>query len=165
MLWVWLANFYSIATTLFAFGVIQSSKDNKKLRICGIFLLMYGIVSFLWPFAPMHQREVLAAGGATLSDTLHLSLAMISVILMTLAIAFGAAAMGKQFRVYSILTLLTLLIFGLLTSMDASKVASNLPTPLAGVWERINIGIFLLWVVVLAVMLLKKEKVQLKGQN
>ncbi len=162
MLWVWIANFYSISTTLFALGVMQSAKDNRKLRIAGISLLMYGIVSFLWPFAPMHQREVLAAGGSTFSDTMHLSLAMISVILMTLAIAFGAAALGMKFRIYSILTLITLLIFGSLTAMEAPKVEANLPTPFAGVWERINIGVFLVWVVVLAVILMKKENMQVK---
>ena len=32
-------------------------------------------LGLLWPFAPMHQREVLAAGGATPSDTLHQVLA------------------------------------------------------------------------------------------
>lgn len=162
VLWVWIANFYSITATLFALGVMQSAKDNRKLLIAGIALLMYGVVSFCWPFAPMHQREVLASGGATFSDTMHLTLAMISVILMTIALAFGAAALGKQFRLYSIITLITLLIFGSLTAMDAPKVEANLPTPLAGVWERINIGVFLVWVVMLAVILMKKENMQVK---
>lgn len=160
VLWIWIANLYSITATLFALGVMQSSKDNRKLCTCGIFLLLYGIVSFLWPFAPMHQREVLAAGGATFSDTMHLILAMISVILMTLALVFGAAALGKQFRLYSILTLISLLIFGSLTAMDAPKVEANLPTPMAGVWERINIGVFLVWVMVLALLLLKRENLR-----
>lgn len=159
-LWVWIANLYSLTATLFALGVMQSSKDNRKLRTCGIFLLLYGIVSFLWPFAPMHQREVLAGGGATFSDTMHLTLAMISVILMTLALVFGAAALGKQFRLYSIITLISLLIFGSLTAMDAPKVEANLPTPMAGVWERINIGVFLVWVMVLTLSLLKMKSLQ-----
>ena len=30
------------------------------------------------------------------------------------------------------------------------RIAANLPTPWIGVWERINLGVFLLWVVVLA---------------
>ena len=44
--------------------------------------------------------------------------------------------------------------FGALTGWDGPRVAANLPTPWIGVWERISIGAFLLWVVVLAVPLL-----------
>ena len=39
--------------------------------------------------------------------------------------------------------------------VDAPRIAANLPTPWIGVWERINIGVFLLWVVVLAIALLR----------
>jgi hypothetical protein len=34
-------------------------------------------------------------------------------------------------------------------------VQANLPTPLVGLWERINISVFLVWVVVLAIVLLR----------
>jgi hypothetical protein len=47
--------------------------------------------------------------------------------------------------------------FGALTSMAAPDVQANLPTPWLGVWERIMLGAFPLWAVVLAIMLLKKE--------
>jgi hypothetical protein len=46
-------------------------------------------------------------------------------------------------------------VFGSLVGLDASKVQANLPTPWVGVWERISIGVFLLWVMVLAVALLR----------
>jgi hypothetical protein len=49
-------------------------------------------------------------------------------------------------------------VFGALTGVDAPKVEANLPTAYAGVWERINIGVFLLWVAVLSTMLLRKKK-------
>jgi hypothetical protein len=32
----------------------------------------------------------------------------------------------------------------------------NQPTPMIGVWERINIGVFLLWVVILATVLIRR---------
>ena len=41
------------------------------------------------------------------------------------------------------------------TSLDALRVQANLPTPWAGLWERINIAGLLLWVVVLAIALLR----------
>ena len=104
----------------------------------------------------MHQRAVLAAGGATLTDTLHIVWSMAWVVFMLLAIAFGAAALGKRFRLYSIATLVILVGFGVLTGLDAPRLSANLPTPLIGVWERINIGVVMLWDVVLAVALLRR---------
>ena len=35
-----------------------------------------------------------------------------------------------------------------------TRIAANLPTPWIGVWERINLGVFLLWVIVLAIRLM-----------
>ena len=41
--------------------------------------------------------------------------------------------------------------------LDGSRIAANLPTPWVGVWERISIGAFLLWVAVLAIARLRVE--------
>ena len=111
----------------------------------------------------MHQRQVLAAGGETLADTAHLILAMVTVVLKFAAMACGAAALEMWFRVYSITTIVILLGFGALTTSNASEVAANLPTPWAGLWERINIVVFLLWVVVLAIVLLRTQPEDLQG--
>jgi hypothetical protein len=46
--------------------------------------------------------------------------------------------------------------FGVLTFRDAPRLSTNQPTPLIGVWERINIAVFLLWVIVLAIALLRR---------
>ncbi len=156
-LWISLGIIYTLLVTAFGWEVWQSSDENKSLRLVGVLIFIYGLVSFIWPFAPMHQREVLAAGGKTMSDTLHLLLAAITVIIMTTAMVFGAFAFGKRFRFYSIATIIVLLVFGALTALDAPKVQANLPTPYAGIWERINIGVFLLWIVVLAIGVLKKQ--------
>jgi hypothetical protein len=76
-----------------------------------------------------------------------------------LTIGFAAAAFGRRFRIYSIATLVILLAFGVLTSMDSPAMQANLPTPLIGVWERINIGVYMLWVVVLAVAILRRPRI------
>ena len=88
---------------------------------------------------------------------MHIVFAMVTVLLMLLAMGFGAAAFGKRFRLYSIATMAILAAFGTLTSVNAPRISANLPTPLVGVWERINIGVFLLWVVVLATALLRRR--------
>jgi hypothetical protein len=153
-LWVLPAAFYTLLVTAFGCGVWKSAGRSRALRIVGGLIVAYGALGIIWPFAPMHLREVLAAGGSTRSYTLHLVLGGVTVVLMLLAIAFGASAFGRRFRLYSIASLVILVAFGALTFLDAPRVAANQHTPWIGVWERIDIGVFLLWVVVLAIALL-----------
>ena len=152
-LWMLLGAVYTVLVTAFGWGVWTSAGRDRALRIVGALLVAYGSLGLLWPFAPMHQREVLAAGGGTLSDTMHIVLASTTVLLMFLAIGFGATAFGKRFRLYSIVTIVVLLVFGGLTFLEAPRLQMNLPTPWIGLWERINISVFLLWVVTLAAVL------------
>jgi len=149
--WVLLGIAYTLLVTAFGWGVRRSADRNRPLRAVGGLLVAYGVISLAWPFAPMHLR----GEGFSLTDTMHIVLATVTVLLMLLAIGFGASAFGKLFRLYSVATLLILVVFGALTFLDGPKIAANLPTPLVGVWERINIGAFLLWVVVLASALLR----------
>jgi Protein of unknown function (DUF998) len=156
-LWMVLGTLYDALMIAFALGVWASARGKRGLRIVGGLLIAYGLLGSLWPFASMHRREVLAAGGETLADTAHLVLTMVTVALMFAAMAFGAAAFGLWFRFYSIATIVILLAFGGLTTSNAARVAANLPTPWVGLWERINICVFLLWVVVLAIVLLRNR--------
>src|SRR6185295_9848380 len=100
-------------------GIWLSAGERRALRFVAAFVAGIGVLGLVgWPFAPMHQREVLAAGGGTLSDTMHLTLAAISTLLFVLSIAFGATAFGRRFRLYSILTMVMVLVFGVFTGMD-----------------------------------------------
>jgi hypothetical protein len=152
-LWVWPGAFYTVLVTAFGWGVWMSAGRRRALRVAGRLIVVYGALGFVWPFAPMHLREVLAAGGSTLSDTMHIVLGTVTVVLMMSAMIVGATAFGRRFRLYSIASLVVLVACGALTFWDAPRVGANLPTPWIGVWERINVGVFLLWVVVLAVTL------------
>ena len=154
-LWVLPGAVYTGLVTAFGLGVWKSAGRSRALRMVGALIVAYGALGLLWPFAPMHSRDVLAAGGSTFSDTMHIVLASVTVLLMLLAIGFGAAAFGKGYRIYSIFSLVILVTFGALTFLDAPRVEANLPTPWLGVWQRINLGVFLLWVVVLSVALLR----------
>ena len=157
-MWMLLGAVYTVLVTAFGWGVWTSAGRNRALRIVGGVLVAYGLLGLLWPFAPMHRREVLVAGGGTLSDTMHVVLASATVLLMFVAMGVAARAFGKRFRLYSIASIVVLLAFGALTFRDAPLVQANLPTPWIGLWERINISVFLLWVVVLATVLLRGER-------
>jgi hypothetical protein len=153
--WMQLGGVYTVLVIAFGWGVWKSAGQDRALRIVGGLLVAYGSLGLLWPFAPMHQREVLAAGGGTLSDTMHVVLASATVLLMFVAMGVAARAFGKRFRLYSIASIVVLVAFGALTFWDAPRVQANLHTPWIGLWERINISVFLLWVVVVATVLLR----------
>jgi hypothetical protein len=155
-LWVLLGIPYTLLVTAFGWGVWASARRNRPLRVVGGLMVACGVIGFAWPLAPMHLR----GAEFTLTDTMHIVLAMVTVLLYLLVLGFGAAAFGKRFRLYSIATMVILGAFGALTGLDGPRIAANLPTPWVGVWERINIGVFLLWVVVLAMALLRAEKGQ-----
>jgi hypothetical protein len=154
-LWARLGWIYTMLVTAFAFGLWKSAGRNRAVRIAGGLILAYASLGLLWPFAAMHQREVLAAGGGTLSDTMHVLLGGVTVFLNFLAIGVGATAFGKRFGVYSIATIVVLFVFGGLTFLEAPRLQANLPTPWIGLWERINISVFLLWIAVLATALFR----------
>ncbi|MFI5209379.1 MAG: DUF998 domain-containing protein [Gemmatimonadales bacterium] len=156
-LWVVLGFAYTVLVTAFGWGVLASGRDDRRLRVTGRLLIAYGLTGLVWPFAPMHQRAVLVTGGGTISDTMHIALSMVTVLLMLLAIGFGAAAFGRWFRLYSIVTLLLLLAFGVLVYLESPGIPADLPTPMIGIWERLDIGLFLVWVVVLAAALLQAQ--------
>jgi hypothetical protein len=145
---------YDLFVLAFAWGIWQS--PVKKLRIVAGLITIYIAIGFFWP--PMHQRQVLAAGGGSLTDTLHIVFTMVTVALMIMIIVFGGVAFGKSFLFYSIATLVILIFFGILTGRDGPEISANLPTPLVGIWERINIGAYMLWIVILAFTLLQREK-------
>lgn len=154
-LWMWLGPIYTLLVAAFGWGLWRSAGRRRRVRIVGGLILAYASLGLLWPAAAMHQRDVLAAGGATLSDSLHVVLGGVTVILMFLAMGFGALAFGTRFEVYSIGSIAVLLAFGALTFLEAPRLQANLPTPWIGLWERINISVFLLWVSVVATILLR----------
>lgn len=151
-LWVFLCTFYSLLVIAFGWGIRISAGGNQRLQTVAVLMLIYGISGFFWP--PMHLR----GNEPTMTDTIHIVFSIVTVIMMLLMIGFGAASFGKRFRYFSIFIIAMLILFGALTGMDGPKIAANLPTPLVGVWERISIGFFLLWVIVLAVVLMYAEK-------
>jgi len=163
-LWFVLGIIYTLLVAGFGWGVLKSAGEKRSLRIVGILLIINGLIGLTW--SPMHQRDVLVAGGGTFTDTWHIVMSIITVLLMFLSIGFGAAAFGKGFRFYSIVTIIVFIVFGVLTFTEAPDVDKNLPTPYIGLWERINIAAFMVWILVFTNNLLQAEKkTPLKGSN
>jgi hypothetical protein len=108
-LWMALITVYAVLMMAFAWTV-WTSAPNRALRIVGALLFIQTVFGMFWP--PMHQRDVLAAGGGTLTDTLHIVWTIVTSLFFTVALGFGGAALGKRFRVYSLVTMAIVLACG-----------------------------------------------------
>lgn len=154
-LWVPLGFIYALLVVAFGWGVWASAAGNRRLRIAGSLLIINGAISLAWP--PMHLR----GAAMTTTDVMHIVFAVITVLLMFLTIGFGAFAFGKGFRWFSLATIGVFLVFGTLTALDAPRLAANLPTPWLGVWERINIGAYMLWIIAFALRVMGLHRLSL----
>jgi hypothetical protein len=151
---------YDILLIAFAFGVWLSAGKNRSLRVTALLMVGNAVTGLmLWNIFPMHMRGVEAA----FTDTMHIILSGIGVIFILLAVIFGSYALGKWFRLFSIVTILVFLASSILVFALSPSVAQFLGKtvdmpPLTGISERISTYVYLLWQVVLAIALLKSEK-------
>lgn len=138
---------YAALLVLFAAGIWLSAAQRRALRVTGVLLAASAIYGWFWP--PMHMR-----GQPTgLTDTLHIVWTAAWLVMTLAAMGFAASVLGRRFQYYTAATVAVMVLFGTLTGMQGGRLAAGLPTPFVGVYERINIGAFLLWVVVLAIYL------------
>ena len=147
-----LSPIYTVLVVAFGLGVWWSAGRKRSLRVVGGAAVVYALVSLVWPeFFP----EDLTAPVGAFTNTMHIVLTVVTVLSWMLILGFGATVFGKRFRIYSIGTLLTVLVFGALAGSQGAALAAGQPTPWLGLTERINIYSFMLWVVVLAISLLR----------
>lgn len=160
IIWVLLVLGYLLLFGAFAWGVLFSAKENRYLRWVGILMLIYCLFNAFWP--PMHLR----GQEPTLTDTLHILWAVITNIFMWLFMGLGAVTLGRRFIIYTLISIALHLVFGWLTFKEAVNIPSNSPTPLIGIWERINILIFMVWVIIFALLLRNRQiPISLKAQT
>ncbi len=145
---------YSPLILAFGIGVLWSAGRKRALRITGALIFLYGVASEAGSHFPMHLR------GATgsLTDTMHIICTIALVLFMFLFVGFGATADGRWFRLYSVGTIIVLLVCGGLAGAQGPRIAADLPTPWLGVEERMNVYSAMLWVSMLAAVLLVGDK-------
>ncbi|WP_332733756.1 DUF998 domain-containing protein [Flavihumibacter sp.] len=153
--WIFWANIYAVLSIAFGIGIWLSAKGKRSLQIVAALMVVSAAIGLFWP--PMHQREDLVAGKGSTTDTLHIVFSAITVLAFLLMMAFSAGACGKKFRIYAIGSLVLMIIFLGLTALQSPQMEANLPTPLLGVWERIGIGLYMLWMAVFALQLLRQH--------
>jgi hypothetical protein len=146
---------HSVLALAFGFGVWAAARHGRPLRFTGGLLIGLGIVDVLAPLFPM------PLDGNLQQEALHLIHTGLTVLLMLLAIGFGATANGRWFLVFSITTIVVLVLLGAWAGLKAPGVAADRPIPWFGARERINIYGYMLWRLVLAIGLLRA--LELKG--
>jgi hypothetical protein len=148
-LWMALTSVYEPLLLAFAWGVWRAGRGRRWLRASAIMLLGVAATGVTWGFFPMHLR----GDDKTFTDTMHVLLTGPQAVFSIGAMAFGAAALGRRFRIYSIATIVALLVGGALTGLVAPAIATGGATPWIGLFERVNVYGYLLWVLILAVTL------------
>jgi hypothetical protein len=138
---------------MMAFGVgVWMSEYRRRVHVLGALLFLYAAIGLLGPL----RFEMNVRGTAAFAqDVPHIVLTAVLVVVVIASVGFGASIRGRSFRLYSFATLLIGVVFGAFASVQFRGLATGQPTPWLGLTERISIGTFLLWVVVLAVSLLR----------
>jgi hypothetical membrane protein len=151
-LWTAFMPVYGFLFVAFAIGVLRGARGNPVLRRTGWLLVAFTLSAPLWSFVPMHQRGT--EFGWT--DMGHIAMGAVSVLLITAFIAAGATAFGRQFRSYSMVSAVVVLVAGAASFAYAGRMADNRATPWVGIVERVSIYAFLLWIGVLSTLLVDR---------
>jgi hypothetical protein len=143
---------FELLMIAFWLGVWRAAPANRALRLTSALMLGFVALGLLaFPF-PMVADEVLGA------NTIHTIIwGVITPLLMLAGIGASAAAFGKAFRLHAILTLVALVAFSALTGIQAAQVNAGEPVRWFGITERALIGVWLQWVAVLAIVLLRAQ--------
>jgi hypothetical membrane protein len=144
---------YGVLVLAFGVGVVREGAGRSRaLRVAGTLLIGYAVIGFAGPtLFEMHPRGTASGDG----DLPHIVLTGVLVLLLLLTMAFAAFAFGKPFRMYSLATLVTMIVPGAVAAKYGGRLAAGQPTPGLGIVERIDIYASLLWVAVLALALLR----------
>jgi hypothetical protein len=153
---------FSVLMVAFGIGVWRSAAGGRALRVAGAALVAFGVTGVLWLPFPMSARDHIAraSGAMSTNDVGHLVLSGVTAVLIVTMCVAGALHFGRAFRVYSAVTVTLVLVFsGVLTGLLSVKLTTGEPTPLLGLFERIGIGAWLLWLTVLALVLMREPTV------
>ncbi len=144
---------FELLIVAFWIGVWREAPANRALRLTSGLMLTFAALGLLaFPFS-MVTDEVLGA------NTIHTVIyGVITPLLMLAGIGSSAAAFGKTFRLYAILTLVALIGFSAATGVLAAQANAGEPVRWFGLAERALIGVWLQWVAVLAIVLLRRPR-------
>lgn len=153
-----LINNFPLGALFMVFGVaVALSFDNRWARLSGMLIVVHGLGSFGTGYFSCDAG--CAPESPSASQNLHnlagLAMALSLLLASALWVYLGRRLLGS--RGFSWLSLLcTLLVLGTLPLMAGALESGHG----FGLYQRINYGASLLWVAALALMLLRRERIQ-----
>jgi hypothetical protein len=149
---------YSLLMIAFGLGVLILAGQRHMLLFIGVLQVIIGFVGLAWIPFPIHMRGV----EPTFTDAMHSTFAGVQTLFILSSIGLGTVAYGKRFGYYSIGTLLTLLACGSLTFAIAGQLVPQQLGTWFGLLERITVYGYMVWVIVLAIVLIRVERSQVR---
>lgn len=151
---------YALFKITFALGVWASAGQLRALRITAALLLAFGLIDLIANFFPWNPAESVG----TFANLIHgILTGALPIPLIVLAIGIGANADGRWFRFYSYGTLLVMILMGVSPLLGGFHIADNQPPEWFGAVERVNGYGFMLWMMALAIILLRHRTGKLAG--
>lgn len=145
---------YNLLVAAFAVGVWTSASPQRTARIDGVMIMTYAIFSMITPlFFQMDMR----GAEMTPRGSLHGPMTAVMSLFILLSMGFGAFLAGRRFRAYSFTTIVIVILFGVLTGLQAPRLEAGQSTPWMGLSERINIYATMLWFALLTIALLRSQ--------
>jgi len=142
---------------VFGVGVWKSAENRRKLKIAAGLLVAFGSIAIsIGPFVSMQLRGIEQG----LAGALHLIEGGVEMLILLIAMGFASGALDQKFRLYTIFTIVLMLIFGVWSGMDSPLVEAGAPTPWLGVKERIMWYSYQLWFIVLSLRLLQQGNIK-----
>ncbi len=146
---------YNFSILVFGIGAFMDNEiaKSKKYKSATCMLAIIGFLGLLLLFFPQDPRNV----AVTFQGTMHIAIAGISSLLtlisvLLIGINFWKVKEMKSFSIYSFLSFVIILLSG---GAAAINVANN--SAYGGLFERITIFAFMLWVIVFSYLILKKK--------
>jgi len=155
--WVFTALLFPVYLLLIAFGigVWHSAPHSRPVKTTGRLLVALGVLALaVGVFVPMQPR----GSEQGLTGALHLVEGGAAMFIVFAAMGFAATALGRRFGIYTVATVILMLVFLVWTSVESRQVEAGLPTPWLGVIERLWWYGYQLWFAILALTLLRRQR-------
>jgi hypothetical membrane protein len=147
---------YNISLYIFGLGAYLDSSvdDSRKYKAATIMLTIIGILGVMVLIFTQDPR----GAPATLNGTLHIILSGITAALTIISIllvglSFNKYAKMKLFSWYSYIISLLIFVSG---GVGAASLSNN--SSYGGLFERITIFLFMIWLIIFSYVLLKRSK-------
>lgn len=141
ILWLTFTIPYTVCMPAFTVGLLRHYAGNNRLVLTAWLLLAYSTCHLAWVLMP-------AAGD--LPGSLHWWLGACTEICFIAAMAVASVSLDKSFLTFSAIALPALAVFAILSVIDTQG---------RGAWQRIMIGVWHVWIIVLAGILLYRGQV------